>query len=369
MKQILIVKDALAPWSKGGGEDRYFLLSSLFSEQKMRIKFASMKWWDGENPKNHIALAKLVPLYCKNGTRSKFQAIYFALSTFKILWLKPDLIEADQAPILQVIPLWIVSRLLRIPFSCTVHEYWGREYWVNNYGIIGHVGSRIENLVLKLPDVVIVPSTLTAARISKATKELVSPIIIPNEILLPPKEKISTKLREADILYVGRLIEHKRVDLVISTFEVLLKKFPTLHLGIVGIGPDFEILNQQAERTLPTKSYTFFGSLEKKMDVLGLMLKCKIFISPSEREGFGISVLEALELGRPSLISSSKDNASTEFIDQYSNLYIVDEQSPIAYAEIAKGILENSTAVIAGKPILREKNLATRYVEVWEGLL
>jgi len=369
MKEVLIVKDALAPWSKGGGEDRYFLLSSLFSEQKITIKFASMKWWDGENPKNHIALAKLVPLYGKNGTRSKFQALYFALSTFKILWLKPDLIEADQAPILQIIPLWIVSRLLRIPFSCTVHEYWGKEYWVTNYGIIGHVGWRIENLVLKLPDVVIVPSKLTAARISKATKELVSPIIIPNEILLPPKEEISTDLHAADILYVGRLIEHKRVDLVISTFEMLLKDFPTVHLGIVGIGPDFEILRQQAERTLPKKSYTFFGSLEKKMDVLGLMLECKVFISPSEREGFGISVLEALELGKPSLISSSKDNASTEFTDQYSNLFIADEQSPFAYAEIAKGILGSSTAVSARTTTLREKNLATKYAEVWKGLL
>jgi glycosyltransferase involved in cell wall biosynthesis len=369
MKTILIVKDALLPWSKGGGEDRYFLFRSLNSEDNVSVKFASMKWWEEESLEDHFAISRLIPLYGKNGKRSIFQAIYFAFSTLKIIRLRPDLIEADQAPILQLFPLWLVSRILKVPFTCTVHEYWGKDYWLKNYGAIGHIGWRLENFVLRLPDVIITPSSLTSGRIEAAIKSISSIATIPNQVIVPQVESISTEIEAVDVLYAGRLIEHKRVDLVIDAFQLLLKDFPKLRLGIVGNGPDFETLLERASKSLPSSSFTFFDVLEEKSDVLGLMKNSRIFFSPSEREGFGIAVLEALLLETYVLISNSEDNASKDFITEHSNLFICKNHTPAGYAEIAKKILSLNPYRRAISLTKQEKSLTESYLKIWRELL
>ena len=102
--RVVVVSDSMQPWNFGGKEERlrHFNVAYLKSkESDYEIIYATMKWWDQNPPENHIAISKLRPMY-HNERRSIRQAFFFALSCLKIIRLRPEVIEADQIPILQL---------------------------------------------------------------------------------------------------------------------------------------------------------------------------------------------------------------------------------------------------------------------------
>jgi glycosyltransferase involved in cell wall biosynthesis len=65
-------------------------------------------------------------------------------------------------------------------------------------------------------------------------------------------------------------------------------------LGIIGEGPMRDELEQQAAELTNSNQVTFLGFLEDEDALLGYMHASTVFASPSTREGFGISLLEAM---------------------------------------------------------------------------
>ena len=65
------------------------------------------------------------------------------------------------------------------------------------------------------------------------------------------------------------------------------------------------------------------------------MAHSKIFVSASEREGYGIAVLEAITSGAKVLVSSHEDNAARFLVSEESG-QIVPDQTPRAWAEAIK---------------------------------
>lgn len=52
------------------------------------------------------------------------------------------------------------------------------------------------------------------------------------------------------------------------------------------------------------------------------MKSSKVFVSPSTREGFGMSVLDALSCGLPAIVVKHKQNASVELIEDEKNGFV-----------------------------------------------
>jgi glycosyltransferase involved in cell wall biosynthesis len=72
------------------------------------------------------------------------------------------------------------------------------------------------------------------------------------DLILAEKAKIegiNTVLPENPLrlLHVGRLVEWKRVDMLMDVFNRLLKDFPTAELVIIGTGPEEQNLKNQAQ--------------------------------------------------------------------------------------------------------------------------
>jgi hypothetical protein len=135
-KRVVVVSDTMYPWFIGGKEERLRVLRNHLDTEKFEVIFATMKWWDGPAPESHHAICKKIDIY-HNGRRSIFSSLYFALSCFKVLRFKPDLVEADQMPFLQIWPLKLVCLFLRIPLCVTWHEVWGPKYWREYLGNLG----------------------------------------------------------------------------------------------------------------------------------------------------------------------------------------------------------------------------------------
>ena len=56
-------------------------------------------------------------------------------------------------------------------------------------------------------------------------------------------------------------------------------------------------------------------------------------VLPSEREGYGLVVIEAASLGTPTIVVRGPDNAAVELIEQGVNGYVVEQPDPSAIAD------------------------------------
>lgn len=114
------------------------------------------------------------------------------------------------------------------------------------------------------------------------------------------------------MLFAGRLIEDKRVDLLLDAFNTVADDYT---LGIVGDGPKRADLEAQAEGLNSADRITFTGFLEEYSDVLAQMRAARIFASPSTREGFGITAAEAMAADCLVIGADHPESAVDEVID------------------------------------------------------
>lgn len=124
------------------------------------------------------------------------------------------------------------------------------------------------------------------------------------KVFLPSEKNNSDK--QLKFLFVGQLIERKRLELLINALENIAKDFSNFRLQIVGSGP--------LEADLRSKEF----AISKKMDWMGqcsmedvrkLMSRADCLVLPSRHDGWGAVVSEALMAGTP-VICSNRCGAS-----------------------------------------------------------
>jgi glycosyltransferase involved in cell wall biosynthesis len=345
--RVVVVSDSLQPWNFGGKEERlrHFQVASLKNpESEFEVLYATMKWWDQDPPENHIAISKLRPMYHK-GRRSIRQALFFSLSCLKIIRLRPDVIEADQIPILQLYVLKFVAKATKSSLSVTWHEVWSREDWKEYLGNLGWLASKLETYALKLPDRFIAVSVPTRFKLVNAGVPENKIDLIEPDIDRLAISRATTKLPAANLLFAGRLISNKNLDLVIKAMAILASSSIYVTAAFVGVGPEMSNLMNQAKELGVRSQITFHGFLSHNEDVWGLMKKCGIFISPSSREGYGFSVMEAHFAGANLVIAEHPNNAATYYLAGLEGVTLVKDPSAEAYAAAIKVLLPSVRSV------------------------
>lgn len=102
------------------------------------------------------------------------------------------------------------------------------------------------------------------------------------------------------LLYLGRLKKYKRVDHIIRAFAIVKNKISGAKLLIAGKGDDEERLRGISEGLGLDQSVNFLGFIDDK-DKNPVFSRSKIYVIASEKEGWGISVLEANAAGLPAI--------------------------------------------------------------------
>jgi glycosyltransferase involved in cell wall biosynthesis len=117
-----------------------------------------------------------------------------------------------------------------------------------------------------------------------------------------------------EILFVGRLIEHKQANLVIDATRILVDRGHDIRLGLVGVGPEDSRLRAQVEDLALWEHVTFYGAIDEQRHVWSLIRGSQVLLAPSIREGFGLVVAESLALGTPVVCVLHSDNESSDLI-------------------------------------------------------
>jgi glycosyltransferase involved in cell wall biosynthesis len=147
-----------------------------------------------------------------------------------------------------------------------------------------------------------------------------------NELLIKDDEKV--------LLFVGRLVKVKRVNILVKVTERLLKEGFNVKTVIVGDGP-MRKYYEKLSRSLGD-NVLFTGYVPKKR-LLTFYYMADIFILPSLSEGLPAVLLEASAAGRPCVASCV--NGVPDIIEHWKTGFLTRNSSASAYYHFAKILL------------------------------
>ncbi len=116
-------------------------------------------------------------------------------------------------------------------------------------------------------------------------------------------EKYKPSTKGYACVYLGRLDVSKGIFDLIDIWDRVTKKMPKSTLAIIGSGEkklEKRLKDSVIEKNLQ-KNIDILGFLEDKK-AFGLLKSSKVFVLSSHEEGFGISILEAMECGKPCVV-------------------------------------------------------------------
>ncbi len=110
------------------------------------------------------------------------------------------------------------------------------------------------------------------------------------------------KKTEMRLLVLGRIAPVKRIEHAILAFRILKKTFPTLTLSILGKREKgYESYYQDIRRSIADDlSITLLENIREEEKIHWLK-QSRILLMPSQKEGYGIAIVEAAACGAPSV--------------------------------------------------------------------
>lgn len=343
--KIAYIGDIVYPYVTGGSTKRCWEISRRLVKRGHEVHWFGMKYWAGKDIIENEGIyyhgvCKPKGVYNKEGKRSIKKSIYFAVKIIlPLLKTKFDAIDCQKYPCFPCFSAKFCSLVKREPLAIEWYETWG-DYWYEYLGRKGIFGKIIEKMITRLPKRIIAISDRVKQDIVSLGVKKAKIVVVSNGVDFESIQNIKPASDELDVIFVGRLFQHKNVDSLIKAVDILRKDLPNIKCGIIGDGPEREkLVNLTVELNLE-QNVRFFGFLPLDEDVISYMKSSKVFVLPSTREGFPNTILEANASSLPVIVVRSKNNAGVDVIEAGNNGFIV-EPSPKAIAVKVKSVLDD----------------------------
>lgn len=115
------------------------------------------------------------------------------------------------------------------------------------------------------------------------------------------RESLNLSSEEIVIVCAARLSERKRIDVLLESLVQLPGDAPTWTCLILGSGERESPLKALSEKLGLLDTVRFMGFIE---DVKPFMCIGDVYVSPSEKEGFGLTLVEAMACGVPCIATN-----------------------------------------------------------------
>lgn len=208
---------------------------------------------------------------------------------------------------------------------------------------------------------------MTAASI-ESSRISVLPYPIDLDLFKPADQSTKLSREKTKLLWLGRVVPRKRLDLALEAIRLLVKEGIDVHLQIIGkfsYSDKYRKLIEEFE--FPDAiAYTSFV---ERFKIPELMNSIDILIQPSEAENFGSAVAEALCYGVPVIVGPT--NGTKDFINASS--FVFEEYSAESLKETIKLAIEavkaNKTQIAREARSVAEKNFdVSRIVDQLEDI-
>ena len=148
------------------------------------------------------------------------------------------------------------------------------------------------------------------------------------------------KPRGAHVVYVGRLEVYKKVDVMLHAMAKLTPRFPEARITIIGRGPARDALEELTQE-LGLAERTVFAGFAPNEERDRLLADARVCVCPSEKEGWGLTVIEANGAGTP-VVATDADGLRDSVRDGETG-YLVADEDVDGFAERIGALLEDDT--------------------------
>ena len=129
---------------------------------------------------------------------------------------------------------------------------------------------------------------------------------------------------------IGRIDKNKNYLFLIDLFNKIQKENNNSKLLIIGTGPEEELIKEKIKELKLNDKVILLG---QRIDIRALLSSMDVFIFPSLKEGFGLSILESLTSGLPTII-----NSNIPINIETNNLYKVDNYNINSWIKVIKKV-------------------------------
>lgn len=228
--------------------------------------------------------------------------VYSVLATARALFGGYDLIHLHAlGPSTMAFLCW----LFRKPVVVTCH---GLDYNREKWGFVARTYLRLGEMASALfaTEIVAVSKTLAA---HFRTRHNRAATYIPNGSIARSRVPLGERGRRHDlkpgsyVVFVGRIVECKRVDLLVRAFREVSSDFK---LVIVGSGPEHQL--EKVRRLAEGDERVVFTGALYGDELAAVFSNAGLFVLPSVVEGLPVALIEALSFDLPVVVSDLPEN-------------------------------------------------------------
>jgi glycosyltransferase involved in cell wall biosynthesis len=232
----------------------------------------------------------------------------------------------------------IATTILSIPTFYTPHAF---AFLNAKTKIKSKVYLFLERILAKLPAKILACSEEEQQIAISVVKCDESKVLVWENSIRPVDKQYNIDLpnikKEFSIASVGRICYQKNYQMAVEVMNIIKKGGCNLKLNIYGAGyysPEKEHLKQKIKQLGLEKNIIIHDYLERSIMAKKLS-KNMLYISTSRYEGLPYSVMEAMSLSMPSVVTDVEGN--NELVKDGINGYLIDSFNP---TEMASKILE-----------------------------
>lgn len=343
--RIAFVKDAVYPWKMGGAQKRTWEVARRLADDH-DVHWYGMHYWDGpptierEGITFH-GVCEPRELYV-DGRRSISQALYFTRKLVRpMVRADFDLIECQKSSLFPFFASKAGTARSDAVLLGFWTEVWG-DYWYQYLGRKGVFGKGVERLAVRTPDTIIAISEYIERELHGIGRTD-GIEVVHNGVDYHGIEKVSPASAPWDVIYFGRLVPHKNVDMLLEAISLASDELETeIRCAIIGDGPERETLESYTSEIGVASQVEFLGFVEDEADVMANLKRSKVFVHPSQQEGFSNTILEANACGVPSIVTDEENSGNTAIVEDGETGFIVEPTVDALAARIVD-VLEDAT--------------------------
>ena len=336
--RIAFAYDAIYPWVTGGAERRFHVLAQRLRERH-DVHLVGWQWWDGPSTieRDGVTLhgvGRAPALYGDDGKRTVREAVAFSARLLPFLLRhRFDVIDCSATPYLPLYPAAVARRIRGGRLVVTWHEFWGSHWdeYLPHRRLVARLASALESGGRRVGDQVVAVSDFTARAMDMVDDTRMA--VASNGVDVEAIARAEPVPDGADLVFVGRLIDEKRVDLLLDAMRLLGDRGMRPRCAIIGDGPQRPALEAHAARLGIAERVGFYGRVPESA-VARHLRAARILVMPSMREGYGLAVAEGQAAGAVPVVVSSPFSGATDLVDAGVDGVVVEATA----AALANGI-------------------------------
>lgn len=355
--RICLVYDCLFPHTVGGAERWYRSLAERLAAAGHEVTYLTLRQWDrGTAPGVAGVDVRIVGprmrLYDAPGHRRVLPPLVFGAG---VLWhlvrhgRRYDVVHTCSFPYFSLLAAALAAPVHGYRLAADWFEVWSRSYWQAYLGRrAGDIGWLVQRLCARVRQRAFCFSRLYARRLrDEGLRGEITMLAGAYEGPLTPKP-----VREAQplVVFAGRHIPEKRVPSIVPAVAELRRRLPTLGALILGDGPERGEVQRSVEAHGLADAIEVPGFVATEV-VEEAIARALCLLLPSQREGYGLVVVEAAAHGTPSVVVAGEDNAAVELITDGVNGFVAASAS-------AQDLADAVQAVADAGPALRRSTVA-----------